>query len=102
MNDENDDYYREEGYWRIPSVYSALLRENIAPCPFCGGKAQTVELDDGFYGIGCADGWCIGAGTKHERYISEEHAIVAWNKREVDAYAKYAAEIRELIGGEGA
>lgn len=30
MIDENDDYYREEGYWRAPNVHRQMMSEKIA------------------------------------------------------------------------
>ena len=95
MNDENDDFYREEP-WRIPSVHRALLRENIKLCPFCGGEAETVEHDNGFYGCGCKDGWCNGSAVKDAYYISEDRAVAAWNKRTVKVDVTRFCEVSGL------
>jgi len=45
MNDENDDYYREEGAWRRYTTHRLLLTSKIAELRFALLRAMK-KLDD--------------------------------------------------------
>ena len=71
--------------------------KELKPCPFCGGEAEIVkQVDTPFYGVGCKDGWCIGAGTKHENYIGYDKAAKAWNTRTVKVDVTRFCEVSGL------
>ena len=59
----------------------------IKPCPFCGGEANVVELNDFVcdrFTVNCKDSKCIGfyIGYINEGlFSSKEEAIEAWNRR---------------------
>ena len=58
------------------------MKENIKPCPFCGGKAE-IEYEENDFAV--KDDWvkvqCTECGGNSGWYLSEEQAINAWNKR---------------------
>lgn len=57
--------------------------KRIKPCPFCGGKAHAIRLDNGYWYIGCLDDClCIGnINNKAMVFVTRESAIEAWNRR---------------------
>lgn len=57
------------------------MDEELKPCPFCGGKAETVYAyyDYNSWGIHCVDcGAYIQCDPKKD---TKEEAIKAWNNR---------------------
>ena len=63
------------------------MTEELLKCPFCGGKADEIEIDDEdqhLYYVECED--CC---AKTDYFYYKEKAIVAWNQR--------ADKIRELV-----
>ena len=63
-----------------------MLREELKPCPFCGGTAH-IEVDDiqepemfWHYSPRCDDWGCLGHMFWF-MYDSEAEAIEAWNTR---------------------
>ena len=57
-------------------------REDMKPCPFCGGMGylQYVEFKDNttWYNPSCLKDECI---MWNRNYETKEEAIIAWNKR---------------------
>lgn len=55
----------------------------LKPCPYCGGEAEmiiTCHVPHGHeYTPRCKDTRCAGRLTK--KWLSEEAAIAAWNRR---------------------
>jgi Lar family restriction alleviation protein len=71
------------------------LREELAPCPFCGGAPHFRERKS--YRSNSYACWirCIDCGTGQTRdYPDVNHAIGAWNKRTPSR--EIAAAIRKL------
>ena len=60
--------------------------DGLRACPFCGGKAYAMSLEDGFYGTiryiaGCGDPLCRANSGSGFRYYSLDDAREAWNRR---------------------
>ena len=62
------------------------MKEELRPCPFCGGKAKIKEPPDGWPYSVC----CVKCGAKIQgescREDAEQNAVGKWNKRS-DKYA---------------
>lgn len=83
------------------------MNEELKPCPFCGGKAEThscgtfeneklAVIFDGRVGVHCSV--CHVATTPYE---NEEEAIEAWNRRSDDEPTETLEDIQareERIG----
>ena len=53
----------------------------LKPCPFCGGKAEIVNVNMGkFFDVSCKHLWCRGY-AESVMYNTEVEAIEAWNHR---------------------
>lgn len=53
------------------------VEEELLPCPFCGGKASTVEMLNG----DAVAVLCKGCHTTSRNCNTKEDAISAWNRR---------------------
>ena len=55
---------------------------NLKPCPFCGGKAETYNLPWGA-GVSCTNKLCQADGPtpRSEQITSTSAAAKLWNKR---------------------
>ena len=51
------------------------MREELKPCPFCGGKAVRFESNSGFWYR------CNECKAESGFYYTDEEAAEAWNKR---------------------
>ena len=57
-------------------------KEELLPCPFCGGKPSRYESDYGeLYGIGCDNEEICGVLPSTDNCVIEKDAIAAWNRR---------------------
>ena len=66
-------------------------KDKLKPCPFCGGKARLVKVEDWhdcarvpsiYYGIGCDTADCRCERDGDEYFLgSEKEATEQWNKR---------------------
>lgn len=54
-------------------------KEELKPCPFCGGEATTYKAE-GWHYVSCVNDDCI-ASVSMQSFSSEEEAIDAWNRR---------------------
>jgi len=54
------------------------LKEQLKPCPFCGGKAEYATFHDGFRKINCIT--CSFCKANIDRSKIQE-VIMAWNNR---------------------
>ena len=78
------------------------MKEEIKPCPFCGGKAE-MTCDDAAGYMGYTSDYYVsckkcGATGKYEK--SKAKAITAWNKRTSDfsvSLKQQADEIDKLL-----
>ena len=65
----------------------AEVRDELKPCPFCGGEADMnfiVPIGGNFntYMVGCLDVECRGTSFGMQLgYRTVERAIEAWNRR---------------------
>lgn len=58
--------------------------DELLPCPFCGGEANTLHrphVIDWRYSVGCNDDECRGFIGLSWLYKTEAEAIAAWNSR---------------------
>lgn len=53
----------------------------LEPCPFCGGRAGTMNMS-GYLSIGCTN---CGASPDRKAYAEAVDAIAAWNRRALPA-----------------
>ena len=59
----------------------------LLPCPFCGGKAECYQDEDGYWQVNCKSGWlgltqkCPGDSCIGYSYDTEAEAVEAWNTR---------------------
>ena len=64
---------------------------DLKPCPFCGGKAKTEQVERWYYGtvyrVGCNTDGCRGWWYESVLYRTEAKAIEAWNTRSEQAIA---------------
>jgi Lar family restriction alleviation protein len=54
-------------------------KEELLPCPFCGGEARIIDLEDPeykYYQIRCSKCMC-----KTESHLGMEETIAVWNRR---------------------
>lgn len=61
--------------------------EKLKPCPFCGGKAQLDNIDNGnngwWYSVVCSKPMCrCGVFNTDYSYYNVKDATEAWNRRE--------------------
>lgn len=73
------------------------MSEVLKPCPFCGGEAERVDIDDGE----CAGGSyirCIrcNAGTA-VHFDRKEQLYSSWNDRKVLAAVPLQIEVRRIL-----
>lgn len=65
---------------------------DLKPCPFCGGEAEIVTLDNWYINSPVGVGWPVGVGCsqcpviiaefgEYKRFTTEAEAIAAWNTR---------------------
>lgn len=59
------------------------MSEELKPCPFCGGEAQTGKSYSGFYSVEC-----MNCGMQSGYYDTESEAITAWNRAMGERTAK--------------
>lgn len=52
----------------------------LKPCPFCGGKAMLVSVNER-YTVGCTIMRCRGNGLTARDYYTKDEAAEAWNTR---------------------
>jgi Lar family restriction alleviation protein len=79
-----DDYCEECGkrHKAITDEFGWLELEckvELKPCPFCGGEARIIDLEDPeykYYQIRCSKCMC-----KTESHLGMEEAIAVWNRR---------------------
>jgi len=50
---------------------------DLKPCPFCGSKAELLNMGEDFPHIVV----CTNCGSAGATYETEQEAIEAWNKR---------------------
>lgn len=80
-----------------------MNREELKPCPFCGGKAKLIKVDNGYY-VQCVDLNCKTRTQTHVR--SEAFAVIdIWNRRlsALSAEGEYIKKediLKELEGTE--
>lgn len=53
--------------------------EELKPCPFCGSKAITYQVEGQHY-VSCENADCIVCVDMNS-FASEDDAIAAWNRR---------------------
>ena len=56
-----------------------MEKVELKPCPFCGGTEIKVDNDQGIYFVYCDQCEC-----ETSKYVTEDKAIQAWNRRADD------------------
>lgn len=56
-------------------------REELKPCPFCGGKAFGEYINEYDYGIVCRDCGAMSKPVNYHHGNIEEISIKAWQQR---------------------
>lgn len=89
----------------------AKQKEELKPCPFCGGTPRIVTMNvepqgDPWYGrkdetfVLCDCGCCLFDGSFHEGfYDAETRAVAAWNNRRESAL-RALSRLSDEIGQE--
>lgn len=63
-----------------------MKKEELKPCPFCGGKAYAWRTDQGLWYADCKENdfsKCIVQPGTIDPLPSEQEAIEAWNRRAI-------------------
>lgn len=63
-----------------------MTMEKLKPCPFCGGKAKTIEnVFSELFDVSCLNPFCYAHLASHEaRYNDLDDSVEAWNRRTDD------------------
>lgn len=63
------------------------MEEELKPCPFCGGKAEILDIDDGEN----AGGSCVSCtqclASSNVEFEFKENFVSNWNRRMNDGHA---------------
>lgn len=57
-----------------------MKKEELKPCPFCGGLAEAIQIRKGVWYVACGNSDCpVNPDTNI--FDTETDAIEAWNRR---------------------
>lgn len=74
---------------------------NLKPCPFCGGEAERIDIEDGENAGGSCISCTVCQASSNVEFEFKENFVSNWNRREaatlITAQAEEIARLREAV-----
>lgn len=75
--------------------------ESLEPCPFCGGEAEIIEIDEGENKGGSCVSCTVCQASSNVEFEFKENFVSNWNRRPAPSHHRPPVEalgVREAVG----